>query len=513
MKAWKMMGNLALSSFLVASMAGHNAEALSLDELASRHASASYRELVDFLSLPNVATVGADIQKNVVWLDQAMKKRGFRTQVLANGDKPMLFAEFPGASPDRKTVLFYAHLDGQAVKPAEWDQESPWKATLKHRTPQGTWEILPLEQLFGTSVDPDWRLFARSSSDDKGPIMMLLAAFDAMKAEALIPAANVKVLLDSQEEQGSPTLDRVIRDNLPLLRTDALVVLDSPMHPSNKPTLVFGNRGIVSATLTVFGPKTELHSGHYGNYAPNPAQGLAELLASMKDENGRVTIPGYYDGVALDNETRRIMDAIPDNEPELNRRLGIAEPDRVGGNLQEALQYPSLNIRGMASAEVGDKARTIIPATATAELDIRTVPETPPACLFDLLKQHVKNQGYHLVAKQPTDGERQQHSKLASLTFLEGSASSAAVRTDLQAPIGQWVYRAFEATFATEPVRIRMMGGTVPTGAAVEALQAPFVIVPLVNADNNQHSFNENMRLGNYVDGVKGILGLLQQEF
>jgi acetylornithine deacetylase/succinyl-diaminopimelate desuccinylase-like protein len=177
------------------------------------------------------------------------------------------------------------------VKPAEWDQESPWKATLKHRTPQGTWEILPLEQLFGTSVDPDWRLFARSSSDDKGPIMMLLAAFDAMKAEALTPAVNVKVLLDSQEEQGSPTLDRVIRDNLPLLRTDALVVLDSPMHPSNKPTLVFGNRGIVSATLTVFGPKTELHSGHYGNYAPNPAQRLAELLASMKDETGRVTIP------------------------------------------------------------------------------------------------------------------------------------------------------------------------------------------------------------------------------
>ena len=201
MKARKMMGNLALSSFLVASMAGHDAEALSLDELASRHASASYRELVDFLSLPNVATVGADIQKNVVWLDQAMTKRGFRTQVLANGDKPMLFAEFPGASPDRKTVLFYAHLDGQAVKPAEWDQESPWKATLKHRTPQGTWEILPLEQLFGTSVDPDWRLFARSSSDDKGPIMMLLAAFDAMKAEALTPAVNVKVLLDFRKSR------------------------------------------------------------------------------------------------------------------------------------------------------------------------------------------------------------------------------------------------------------------------------------------------------------------------
>src|SRR3954467_5716822 len=109
MKARKLMGNLALSGFLVASTAGHTADASSLDELASRHAAASYRELVDFLSLPNVATVGADIQKNVAWLDQAMTKRGFTTQVRANGDKPMLFAEFPEASPDRKTELFYAH--------------------------------------------------------------------------------------------------------------------------------------------------------------------------------------------------------------------------------------------------------------------------------------------------------------------------------------------------------------------------------------------------------------------
>jgi acetylornithine deacetylase/succinyl-diaminopimelate desuccinylase-like protein len=481
--------------------------------LASRHASATYRELVEFLALPNVATVGADIQKNVAWLDQAFRKRGFKTQELANGDKPMLFAEFPGTSPDRKTVLLYAHLDGQAVTPAEWKQESPWKATLKRRNARGEWEALPLERLFGPEIDPDWRLFARSSSDDKGPIMMLLAAFDALKAEGLVPAVNVKVLLDSQEEQGSPTLDKVIAENLTLLRSDALVVLDSPMHPSNRPTLVFGNRGIARATLTVFGPKSELHSGHYGNYAPNPAQGLAELLASMKDESGRVTIPGYYDGVVLDDDTRRIMAATPDDEDELKRRLGIAETDRVGANLQEALQYPSLNIRGMASADIGDRARTIIPATATAEIDIRTVPEAPATRQFDLLKRHVEAQGYYLVAAEPTDEERQKHPRLASLTFLPGSASSAAVRTDLQAPVGQWVYRAFEETYGTEPVRIRMMGGTVPTGVAVEALKAPFVIAPLVNADNNQHSSNENIRLGNYVEGVKGIIGLLQEPF
>jgi acetylornithine deacetylase/succinyl-diaminopimelate desuccinylase-like protein len=200
-------------------------------------------------------------------------------------------------------------------------------------------------------------------------------------------------------------------------------------------------------------------------------------------------------------------------EPELKRRLGIAEADRVGNNLQEALQYPSLNIRGMASADVGDKARTIIPATAMAEIDIRTVSGNPAARLFDLLKRHDEAQGYHLVETQPTDDERQRHAKLASLTLMSGSSSSAAVRTGLQAPVGQWVYQAFETTYGTEPVRIRMMGGTVPTGVAVEALRVPFAIVSLVNADNNQHSSNENMRLENYVEGVKGIIGLLQEKF
>ncbi len=452
-------------------------------------------------------------QKNVAWLEQAFQKRGFKTQQLANGDKPVLFAEFPGAASDKKTVLFYAHVDGQPVNPAEWDQESPWTATLKRRNAQGKWETLPLDQLYGPNVNPDWRLFARSASDDKGPILMFLAAFDALNAAGRQPAVNVKVLLDPQEEQSSPTLGKVIQEHLPLLRSDALVVFDSPMHPSNQPTLVFGNRGIARATLTVFGPKTELHSGHYGNYAPNPAQRLAELLASLKDETGRVMIPGYYDGVTLDPETRRIMAAAPDDEPALKRRLGIAEIEHVGSNYQEALQYPSLNIRGLASADVGDQARTIIPATATAEIDIRTVPETPATRLFELLKQHVQAQGYHLVETQPTEEERQKYGKLASLTFLSGSSSSAAVRTDLQAPIGQWLYRAFKTTYDTEPVRIRMMGGTVPTGVAVEALHVPFAIVPLVNADNNQHSSNENLRLGNYVQGVKGMIGLLQETF
>jgi acetylornithine deacetylase/succinyl-diaminopimelate desuccinylase-like protein len=384
---------------------------------------------------------------------------------------------------------------------------------LKPRGPSGAWEPLPIEELFGADLDPEWRLFARSASDDKAPIMMLLAAIDALRAQGTEPAINIKVLLDSEEEKGSPSLDAVIRENTPLLESDVLLVLDGPMHSSNLPTIVFGNRGAALVTLTVYGPKQDLHSGHYGNYAPNPALSLARLLASMKDDEGRVTIAGYYDGVSFDEQALQVMGDVPDDEAALRRRLGIAEAEKVGGSYQEAMQYPSLNVRGMKAADVGDNARTIVPASAMAELDLRTVPETPPEALFALLKAHVEAQGFHLIDAEPTDEERARYPRLASLELARITASGTAVRTELTAPVGEWLRRSLTKTYGEEPVQIRMMGGTVPTGVAVGALNVPFAILPLVNADNNQHSFDENMRLGNYIEGVRGLAGLLTEPF
>ncbi|MFP3891666.1 M20/M25/M40 family metallo-hydrolase [uncultured Ralstonia sp.] len=485
-----------------------------LQESADRAAAGSYREWVDLLALPNDATVPADIQKNASWLVNAFTRHGFAARELANGNKPMVYAEYsaPAASggTPRKTVLFYMHFDGQSVTPSQWAQRSPWEATLKSRAADGKWQTLPIDKLYAGPVDPEWRLFARSSSDDKAPIVMFLAAFDALRAAGVEPAVNIKVILDSEEEKGSPSLGKVIGDNLALLRNDGMVIFDGPMHQSNRPTLIFGNRGVLAVQLKVFGASQGLHSGHYGNYAANPAQRLASLLATMKDDEGRVTIPGYYTPVKLDDQARRIMAAVPDDEAALRKRLGIAKAERVGANYQEAMQYPSLNIRGIASGDVGEKARTIVPEVAIADIDIRTVPETSPEYLFGLLKQHVEKQGYHLVSGEPTAEERARYPKLAALTAGEVSASSSAARTDLNAPVSRWLQHAMQDTYGEAPVQIRMMGGTVPTGAAVQALRAPFVIVPLVNADNNQHSYDENMRLGNYRDGIRTVMGILE---
>jgi acetylornithine deacetylase/succinyl-diaminopimelate desuccinylase-like protein len=480
-------------------------------EAAQKLAQSTFREYLELLSLPDDAINPPDIQKNVDFLEGAFRKRGFTTRQLDNKGKPLLYAEWPKKVRGAKTILFYMHLDGQPVVDREWSQPSPWKPVVKKRNSAGSWEIVPSEALFASALDPELRVFARAASDDKGPIMMFLAAFDGLGQAGAAPAINVKVLLDSEEEKGSPSMRAVVQANKDLLKCDAFLLVDGPRHQSERPTIVFGNRGVAHVALVVYGPKQPLHSGHFGNYVPNPAVRLARLIASMKDDEGRVTVPGYYDRVQLSAAEKKILAETGDDEAAIRRRTGIKLADRVGPNLQEALQYPSLNVRGMAAASVGEKASNIIPHQAIADLDLRTTPETPPDYLFGLVQKHVEAQGYHLVKGPPTDEERATYDKLATLTMDTGSR---AVRTPLDAPIGKWAYASLRQTSQSgEPVRIRMSGGTGPSDILVDVLGAPFVLISLVNGDNNQHTFDENLRVGHYVEGVRAITGLLQSAY
>ena len=500
--------------------------------LIQKTAQANFREFFDFLSLPNDAVVPADLRKNADWLEPAFRKRGFTTRQLPNNGKPLVYAELERKIPNAKTILFYMHFDGQPVIAEQWAQKSPWIAVLKQRKAPGgaaapatstsprastsqQWEEIDAGRLQEDKIDPEWHIFARASSDDKGPIMMFLTAFDALRAAGQAPAINVKVLLDSEEEKGSPTIGDVAKAHRDLLRADAIMINDGPMHASNQPTIIFGNRGNTVVSLTVYGPKSNMHSGHYGNYVPNPAQRIAALLASMKDEDGRVTIAGYYDAVKLSDAERKIMAEVPDDESELKQRLGIAKPESVGRNLQEALQYPSLNIRGMVSAAVGDKGANILPSKAVAELDLRTTPGATPSDLVGKIEAHIRSKGYHLSSGEPTEDERARHDKIASLVVARGSSAAF---TPLDSPVGAWAQASLATTFtdAAQPVnivRIRMMGGSVPTDKLVEALALPFVIVPLVNPDNNQHSFDENLRVGHFLSGTRAFAGFLRAPF
>ena len=234
----------------------------------------------------------------------------------------------------------------------------------------------------------------------------------------------------------------------------------------------------------------------------------------MKDDDGRVTIPGYYARSVLTDADRKVLAEAPDDEAAMKRRLGIAAQEKVGGSYQEALQFPSLNVRGLASAGVGEKAANIVPHQAVAELDLRTTVEADSDYLLDLLKKHVEKQGYHLVDGEPTDDDRARFPKLAR---LRAGLAAKGVRQPIDSAIGGWVGRALEGAYAgspdMKPVRIRVMGGTVPTYEIVTPLHAPFVIVPLVNSDNNQHAFDENLRMGNYIGGMRTMLGLLLEPY
>ena len=512
----RLVTNFAFRVFAGACMGVAFAAAAAAGSLAEQITSASqknFAEYLDLLSIPNVADQPVDIQRNAAFLEQSFRKRGFKTHLLNNAaQRPLVLAELERAKKNAPTILFYIHFDGQPVTPEQWSQKSPFEPVVKRRGADGTWQEVSREKLFARPFDPELRVFARSASDDKAPIVMLLTAIDVLKGRA--PAINVKVLLDSEEEISSPSLVETVQANRALFDADALVVLDGPVHGSGKPTVVFGNRGITQAVLTVFGPKAPLHSGHFGNYVPNPAQRLASLLASMKDDEGRVLVPGYYDGIALTPADREVLKATGDDEAALLKRAGIARAERVGENYQEALQYPSLNVRGMASAAVGAKAANIVPSEAVAEIDIRTTPETDGRRLFELIKRHIEQQGYRLLEAPPTDAERAKYDKIAM--FQLGSVQ-AAQRMPMDAPVGQWAMRALASATAPmpeqAPVRIRMMGGTVPVDVLVSALKLPFLLVPTVNPDNNQHAQDENMRMGNFISGTETIYSLLTTRY
>jgi acetylornithine deacetylase/succinyl-diaminopimelate desuccinylase-like protein len=486
------------------------AQKISYDSLAMHYGKKHFPTLIEYLSIPCDANFKEDIIKNVVWVENQFTKRGFSSQRLETNTLPVLLLTKKSENLNAKTIMYYYHSDGQPVIPSEWFQENPFKPVLKKKNAKdNSWEIIPIENL-EKQVDPEWRIFGRASSDDKGPGVMLLAAMDALASKNIKTPYNLKILVDFEEEKGSVNLPSIIDKHKTLLSSDLLLIFDGPGHASNLPTITFGARGIATLTLTTYGAYTPQHSGHYGNYLPNPALRMAQLLASMKSDDGKVLIPGFYDGVNLDAKTKQKLKEVPDNLAEMKAKLGIKTPDKVGETYQEALTFPSLNIRGLKSGEVGPLAATIIPDKAIAEIDIRIVAATDPVKLIKNVKDFILSKGYYLVENDPTPEERAKHDKIIRIATRPGYG---AFNTELNGSVGMWLENAIVKTTNKTVIKLPTMGGSVPISPFVTKLGVTAVIVPTVNADNNQHSANENLRLGNYFDGIKIMMGLLSSDF
>jgi len=441
-------------------------------------------EYLELLAIPNIASNRADIRRNAGHIVAMMQRRGLSPRLLESEDgeaPPLVYGEWlvPGAT---RTLVLYAHYDGQPVTPSAWTVTQPFAPRIVGE-----------------------RIYGRSASDDKAGVMAILAAVDALRAEGRAPSFNLKIVFEGEEEAGSPHLAALLRRHSNTLRSDGWVIIDGPAHQSGPPQLTLGVRGIAGAELIVYGAVRPLHSGHYGNWAPNPAMMLAELLATMKDADGRVTIAGFYDDVTpLSAGERGLIAAVPAPDAGLMAELGLARAEGGGARLTELIQQPSLNVNGLRSAEVGAAASNVIPTIATASIDLRLVLGNDPRRQFDRLAAHVRAQGYHLLDREPTIEERRRHARIARLVYEGGYPAE---RVALDHPLAQGVRRALDREGPL--VVLPSLGGSLPLYVLREELGAPNLVVGLWNHDNNQHAEDENIRLDALWRGIERIAAIL----
>ncbi len=476
-----------------------------IDAWRAAREGAILRELADLLAIPNVAADTANIRRNARHLVTMLERRGVRARVLdAPGSRPAVYGELasPGAT---RTVVFYAHYDGQPVDPARW-ATPPWRPTLRDRAHTAGGREIPWPEPAGR-VDPEARLYARSASDDKSPIVAMLAALDALRALGQRPSVNLKFFFEGEEEAGSPALREMLTRYAELLRADLWIFGDGPVHQSRRHLVSFGVRGVVGVQLSVYGPARPLHSGHYGNWAPNPNVMMAHLLASLRDEEGRILIDRFYDDVRPFSAMQaQALAAYPRLEDALQGELRLGRTEGGDAPLAELTSRPALNVSGVSGGRTGAGASNVIVPEATAYLDFRLVPDQRPERVLALLEGHFRARGYHVVHADPDSATRRAHARIVKVTSGGGYPATG---TPLDLPAARAVVRAAEAALGERVLLQPPMGGSLPLFHFEEVLRTPLILVPIVNHDNNQHAENENLRVKNLWDGIALYGGLL----
>ncbi|HEY6747466.1 MAG TPA: M20/M25/M40 family metallo-hydrolase [Mycobacteriales bacterium] len=451
---------------------------------------AGFAELV---RLENVTGDVPALRCNADEIVARLRARGAEVEAVGpDGIAPLVVGRVP-ARPGAPRLGLYAHYDGQPVTPADWSTP-PFEPTLIG--PDGA--RLPFPGA-GEEVDDEWRLHGRAAADDKAPIAALLVALDALTAAGAEREVELLLCLEGEEESGSPHLDELMTAYADRLQAPVWLVCDGPVQPGNAPQVVLGVRGFTDLELTVYGPARELHSGHYGNWAPNPALALARLLASMKDADGRVTIDGFTaDTRPPDAAEQAALDALPPVEAGLLDRFGLAAAEVPGSRLADRLMLPSLNVRGLRAADVGTAARNVIPAYATASIDIRLAAGDDPKALTDRVREHVRAQGYLVLDREPTAAERREH----QVARIDARVGYPAARAGADLPVVAHLLDLTARAAGRPAITLPTLGGSVPLQHFGQALGAPAVILPIANPDNNQHAADENLRLGNLWYGI-----------
>ena len=473
------------------------ARARSVAEGARAHRATHERQILaefaELLAIPNVARDSANIERNAAMIRKMLERRGVAVRLLRlPGAPPIVVGDF-GPARAARTVGFYAHYDGQPADTASWDG-LPWTPVL--RDPRG------IEQSIGGSgpIDPESRLYARSAGDDKVPIVAMLAALDALRAGGRKPAFRMRFVFEGEEEVGSPHLAAYLERYSEILRPDAWILCDGPVHQSGRPELAFGVRGIASLELTVYGPIKAPHDGHYGNWVPNPAARLASLIASMRDDQGGIRIHGFDADVRPPTaEELAAIARVPDVEAALRREFEIGGTEGDGRPLNELLMRPALNVRGIEAGRVGVRATNAIPVQARASIDFRLVPAQTPESVRARVEQHLTEHGWTIVRAVPDSAARRKNDRLV---LLEWGPGYPPARTSLDIPLAREITALLQA-IDRDPVRLPTLGGSIPMYLFQHPKDTPVILLPIANHDDNQHAPNENLRLQNLWDGIE----------
>jgi acetylornithine deacetylase/succinyl-diaminopimelate desuccinylase-like protein len=466
-------------------------------------------EFIELLSIPNVTSDRVNVRKNAEFIKTMMEKRGIKASILETKGNPVVYGELNVLNADR-TLMFYVHYDGQPVDPTKWTETKPFKPTLrpgKLEAGSTTPKPIPFPPA-GTKYNEDWRIYARGSSDDRAPIIGILYAIEAIKKANIPLKNNLKFIFEGEEEAGSTNLRPFLEEHKSQLASDVLFMCDGPGYYSGDPTLFFGVRGITSIEITVYGPNTSIHSGHYGNWAPNPAMRLAQLLATMKDADGKVRVKGFYDTVVpLTGSEIEALKKVPSFDSYIMELYGFSGTEGSGKSLIELIQLPSLNINGLQSGWVGKQARTIIPPSATASIDIRLTKGNDAKDMVQKVIDHIKSLGYRIVDQDPDQKTRREYPLIARVEHTEGGYLAS--RTSMDLPVSKQTIASLTGYFDKDPVLLPSLGGSLPIYVFTDTLNVPTIGISIANHDNNQHQPDENIRIGHIWNAIKTFAAVI----
>lgn len=440
-------------------------------EYCDRNEARQLEALKALIAIPSVSADPAheaDVRRCCGRLVEAMRALGLEARVLETGGNPLAYGEWTGA-PGKPTVLVYGHYDVQPVDPVELWESPPFQAEVR-----------------------DGKLFGRGAVDDKGQVAMHLAAIEAhLRTRGRLPV-NVKVVVEGEEEIGSPNFDAAVERYRHEFAADLAVISDTAVYAPDVPSLTTSLRGVVHLEIAIQGPEQDVHSGYFGGLLRNPIEALAGIIAGLKDADGRVTIPGFYDGVdELDAASHARLRALPYDEAREARQLGVPElaGERGRPPLERAWFRPTLECNGIWGGYSGPGSKTIVPAWAKAKLSARLVGQQDPERVRGAIARYVERiapAGVRVTVVEEPGGVR-------PVTIAHDHPAVAAAA------------RAMEAGFGKPPIFIGTGGSIGPVATFDRVLHLPQVLIGVGLPDDCIHAPNEKFDLHQFFGGIKTI--------